>query len=137
MAEALALKIAGGDVPTKLRDKEVYLVDMTAVVAGTQFRGQFENRMKGLIEEVRKLGNIILVIDEIHSIVSAGNAEGGMNAGNILKPALSRGEIQVIGATTLAEYRKYIEKDAALERRFQPVMINEPSVSDTVKILRG
>jgi len=137
VAEALALKIASGDVPSKLRNKEVYLVDMTAVVAGTQFRGQFENRMKGLIEEVRKLGNIILVIDEIHSIVSAGNAEGGMNAGNILKPALSRGEIQVIGATTLAEYRKYIEKDAALERRFQPVMINEPSIADTVKILEG
>ncbi|MBR3995834.1 MAG: ATP-dependent Clp protease ATP-binding subunit, partial [Clostridia bacterium] len=137
VAEALALKISSGDVPSKLRNKEVYLVDMTAVVAGTQFRGQFENRMKGLIEEVRKLGNIILVIDEIHSIVSAGNAEGGMNAGNILKPALSRGEIQVIGATTLAEYRKYIEKDAALERRFQPVMINEPSISDTVKILEG
>ena len=137
VAEALALKISSGDVPTKLRGKEVYLVDMTAVVAGTQFRGQFENRMKGLIEEVRKLGNIILVIDEIHSIVSAGNAEGGMNAGNILKPALSRGEIQVIGATTLAEYRKYIEKDAALERRFQPVMINEPSVADTIKILEG
>ncbi len=137
VAEALALKIAQGDVPQKLRDKEVYLVDMTSVVAGTQFRGQFENRMKGLIEEVKKFGNIILVIDEIHSIVSAGNAEGGMNAGNILKPALSRGEIQVIGATTLAEYRKYIEKDAALERRFQPVMINEPSIKDTVKILEG
>ncbi|MBR5309185.1 MAG: ATP-dependent Clp protease ATP-binding subunit [Clostridia bacterium] len=137
VAEALALKIANNDVPSKLRGKEVYLVDMTAVVAGTQFRGQFENRMKGLIEEVRKLGNIILVIDEIHSIVSAGNAEGGMNAGNILKPALSRGEIQVIGATTLAEYRKYIEKDAALERRFQPVMINEPSIADTIKILEG
>ncbi len=137
VAEALATKIAKGNVPSKLKDKEVYLVDMTAIVAGTQFRGQFENRMKGLIEEVKKLGNIILVIDEIHSIVSAGNAEGGMNAGNILKPALSRGEIQVIGATTLSEYRKYIEKDAALERRFQPVMINEPSVSDTVEILRG
>lgn len=137
VAEALALKIACGDVPAKLREKEVYLVDMTSIVAGTQFRGQFENRMKGLIEEVRKLGNIILVIDEIHSIVSAGNAEGGMNAGNILKPALSRGEIQVIGATTLSEYRKYIEKDAALERRFQPVMINEPSIADSVKILEG
>ncbi len=137
VAEALALRIANGDVPRKLFDKEVYLVDMTSIVAGTQFRGQFENRMKGLIEEVKKLGNIILVIDEIHSIVSAGNAEGGMNAGNILKPALSRGEIQVIGATTLSEYRKYIEKDAALERRFQPVMINEPSMADTVKILEG
>ncbi len=137
VAEALALKIASGEVPRKLRDKEVYLIDMTAIVAGTQFRGQFENRMKGLIEEVKKLGNIILVIDEIHSIVSAGNAEGGMNAGNILKPALSRGEIQVIGATTLSEYRKYIEKDAALERRFQPVMIGEPSIEDSVKILEG
>ncbi len=137
VAEALALRIASGNVPHKLKSKEVYLVDMTAIVAGTQFRGQFENRMKGLIEEVKKLGNIILVIDEVHSIVAAGDAEGGMNAANILKPALSRGEIQVIGATTLAEYRKYIEKDAALERRFQPVIIREPSISDTVKILKG
>ena len=137
VAEALASRIVSGNVPYKLKDKEVYLVDMTAMVAGTQFRGQFENRMKGLIEEVKKLGNIILVIDEVHSIVAAGDAEGGMNAANILKPALSRGEIQVIGATTLAEYRKYIEKDSALERRFQPVMINEPSVEDTVDILKG
>jgi len=137
IAEALAQRVADGNVPYKLKDKEVYLVDMTAMVAGTQFRGQFENRMKGLIEEVKKLGNIILVIDEVHSIVAAGDAEGGMNAANILKPALSRGEIQVIGATTLAEYRKYIEKDSALERRFQPVMINEPSVEDTVDILKG
>ena len=137
VAEALAARIVSGNVPYKLKDKEVHLVDMTAMVAGTQFRGQFENRMKGLIEEVKKLGNIILVIDEVHSIVAAGDAEGGMNAANILKPALSRGEIQVIGATTLAEYRKYIEKDSALERRFQPVMINEPSVEDTVDILKG
>ena len=137
VAEALAMRIASGDVPHKLKKCEVYLLDMTLVVAGTQFRGQFENRMKGLIGEVKENGNIILVIDEIHSIVSAGDAEGGMNAANILKPALSRGEIQVIGATTLAEYRKYIEKDAALERRFQPVVINEPSISDTIEILKG
>lgn len=137
VAEALAQKIANGDVPYKLKDKEVYLVDMTAVVAGTQFRGQFENRMRGLIEETKKAGNAILVIDEVHSIVGAGNAEGGMNAANILKPALSRGEIQLIGATTLKEYRQYIEKDAALERRFQPVMIGEPSIEDSVKILSG
>ncbi len=137
VAEALAMRIVEGKVPYKLKDKEVHLVDMTSMVAGTQFRGQFENRMKGLIEEVKKLGNIILVIDEVHSIVSAGDAEGGMNAANILKPALSRGEIQVIGATTLTEYRKYIEKDSALERRFQPVMIDEPSVEDTVDILKG
>ena len=137
VAEALAQKIAAGDVPYKLKDKEVYLVDMTAIVAGTQFRGQFENRMRGLIEETKKAGNAILVIDEVHSIVGAGNAEGGMNAANILKPALSRGEIQLIGATTLKEYRQYIEKDAALERRFQPVMIGEPSIEDSVKILAG
>lgn len=137
VAEALAQKIAGGEVPYKLLDKEVMLVDMTAVVAGTQFRGQFENRMKGLIEDAKKSGNIILVIDEVHSIVGAGNAEGGMNAANILKPALSRGEIQLIGATTLVEYRKHIEHDAALERRFQPVMINEPSIEDSIKILEG
>ncbi len=137
VAEALAQKIASGDVPYKLKDKEVYLVDMTAIVAGTQFRGQFENRMRGLIEETKKAGNAILVIDEVHSIVGAGNAEGGMNAANILKPALSRGEIQLIGATTLKEYRQYIEKDAALERRFQPVMIGEPSIEDSVKILAG
>ena len=137
VAEALAQKIAAGDVPLKLKGCEVCLLDMTAMVAGTQFRGQFENRMKGLIEEVKKLGNIILVIDEVHNIVAAGDAEGGMNAANILKPALSRGEIHVIGATTLSEYRKYIEKDSALERRFQPVVIAEPSVEDTVKILDG
>ncbi|HPE16627.1 MAG TPA: ATP-dependent Clp protease ATP-binding subunit, partial [Oscillospiraceae bacterium] len=137
IAEGLALRIRDGQVPYKLRDKEVYLLDLTALVAGTQFRGQFESRMKGLIEEIKKLGNIILVIDEVHSIVGAGDAEGSMNAANILKPALSRGEIQVIGATTFAEYRKHIEKDAALERRFQPVVVAEPSVDDTVQILRG
>ncbi|MBQ5791811.1 MAG: ATP-dependent Clp protease ATP-binding subunit, partial [Clostridia bacterium] len=137
VAEALALRIAAGNVPYKLKNKEVFLVDMTAIVAGTQFRGQFENRMKGLIDEVKENGNIILVIDEIHSIVGAGNAEGGMNAANILKPALSRGEVQIIGATTLTEYRKYIEHDAALERRFQPVMIGEPSIEDAIEILKG
>jgi len=137
VAEALASRIAAGDVPFRLQGKEVHLVDMTALVAGTQFRGQFETRMKGLIEEVKALGNIILVIDEVHTIASAGDAEGSMNAANILKPALSRGEIQVIGATTLTEYRKYIEKDAALERRFQPVIIEEPSLVDCVEILRG
>ncbi len=137
IAEALAIRIANGTVPFQLRDKEVYLVDLTALVAGTQFRGQFESRMKGLIEEVKSLGNIILVIDEIHNIVGAGDAEGSMNAANILKPALSRGEVQIIGATTLAEYRKYIEKDAALERRFQPIIVEEPSIADTVQILNG
>ncbi len=137
VAELLAQKIASGNVPYKLRDKEVYLVDMTAIVAGTQFRGQFESRMKGLIDDVKKAGNVILVIDEIHSIVGAGGAEGSLNAANILKPSLSRGEIQVIGATTLAEYRKFIEGDAALERRFQAVMVNEPSLEDSEKILRG
>ena len=137
IAEGLAQRIAAGDVPFKLRDKQVYLLDLTALVAGTQFRGQFESRMKGLIEEIRKLGNIILVIDEVHNIVGAGDAEGSMNAANILKPALSRGEIQVIGATTFNEYRKHIEKDTALERRFQPVTVNEPNIEDTLKILRG
>ena len=137
VAEALASKIAKGDVPYKLKNKEVMLVDMTGIVAGTQFRGQFESRMKGLIEDAKKHGNVILVIDEVHSIVGAGDAEGGMNAANILKPALSRGEIQLIGATTLVEYRKHIEKDSALERRFQPVMINEPSVAASIEILLG
>ena len=137
IAEGLAQRIAAGDVPFKLRDKQVYLLDLTALVAGTQFRGQFESRMKGLIEEIRKLGNVILVIDEVHNIVGAGDAEGSMNAANILKPALSRGEIQVIGATTFAEYRKHIEKDTALERRFQPVTVNEPNMEDTLKILKG
>ncbi|QNL43361.1 ATP-dependent Clp protease ATP-binding subunit [Oscillibacter hominis] len=137
IAEGLAQRIAGGSVPFKLRGKEVYLLDLTALVAGTQFRGQFESRMKGLIDEVKRLGNIILVIDEVHNIVGAGDAEGSMNAANILKPALSRGEIQVIGATTFTEYRKSIEKDTALERRFQPVTVNEPNLEDTLKILRG
>ena len=137
IAEGLAQKIYQRDVPYKLLDKEVYLLDLTALVAGTQFRGQFESRMKGLIEEIKKLGNIILVIDEVHNIVGAGDAEGSMNAANILKPALSRGEIQVIGATTLTECRKYIEKDSALERRFQPVMVEEPSIDDSIRIIQG
>ena len=137
IAEGLAQRIAMGSVPYKLQDKQVFLLDLTALVAGTQFRGQFESRMKGLIEEIRKLGNIILVIDEVHNIVGAGDAEGSMNAANILKPALSRGEIQVIGATTFTEYRKHIEKDSALERRFQPVTVNEPSIEDSVKIIKG
>ena len=137
IAEGLAQRIAAGEVPFKLRDKEVYLLDLTALVAGTQFRGQFESRMKGLIEEIRKAGNVILVIDEVHNIVGAGDADGSMNAANILKPALSRGEIQVIGATTFNEYRKHIEKDTALERRFQPVTVNEPNMEDTLKILQG
>ena len=137
VAEGLAQRIALDQVPYKLKDKEVYLLDLTALVAGTQFRGQFESRMKGLIDEIRKQGNIILVIDEVHNIVGAGDAEGSMNAANILKPALSRGEIQVIGATTFTEYRKHIEKDSALERRFQPVTINEPSVADSIEILKG
>ena len=137
IAEGLAQRIANRDVPFKLRDREVYLLDLTALVAGTQFRGQFESRMKGLIEEIRKCGNVILVIDEVHNIVGAGDAEGSMNAANILKPALSRGEIQVIGATTFTEYRKHIEKDTALERRFQPVTVNEPNLEDTMDILRG
>ena len=137
IAEGLAQRIAMGNVPTKLQNKQVFLLDLTALVAGTQFRGQFESRMKGLIEEIRKQGNIILVIDEVHNIVGAGDAEGSMNAANILKPALSRGEIQVIGATTLTEYRKHIEKDSALERRFQPVTVSEPSIEDSIAILRG
>ena len=137
IAEGLSQRIAEGDVPFKLREKEVYLLDLTALVAGTQFRGQFESRMKGLIDEVKRLGNIILMIDEVHNLVGAGDAEGSMNAANILKPALSRGEIQVIGATTFNEYRKHIEKDSALERRFQPVTVNEPSVEDSIKILKG
>ncbi len=137
IAEALAQKIASEDVPAKLLDKEVYLLDLTALVAGTQFRGQFEARIKGLISEVMSFGNIILVVDEVHNLVGTGDSEGTMNAANILKPALSRGEIQVIGATTLAEYRKYIEKDAALERRFQPVMVDEPTIQSTIEILKG
>ena len=137
IAEGLAQRIVKGNVPYKLLDKQVFLLDLTSLVAGTQFRGQFESRMKGLIEEIRKQGNIILVIDEVHNIVGAGDAEGSMNAANILKPALSRGEIQVIGATTFTEYRKHIEKDSALERRFQPVTVNEPSIEDSIKIIRG
>ena len=137
IAEGLAQRIAMGTVPYKLQNKQVFLLDLTALVAGTQFRGQFESRMKGLIEEIRKEGNIILVIDEVHNIVGAGDAEGSMNAANILKPALSRGEIQVIGATTFTEYRKHIEKDSALERRFQPVTVGEPSIEDSVAILKG
>ncbi len=137
IAEGLAQKIADGEVPFKLRDKEVYLLDLTALVAGTQFRGQFESRMKSLIAEVKACGNIILVIDEVHNLVGAGDAEGSMNAANILKPALSRGEIQVIGATTFSEYRKHIEKDAALERRFQPVTVTEPTIEEAVAIIRG
>ena len=137
IAEGLAQRIATANVPYKLRDKEVYMLDLTALVAGTQFRGQFESRMKGLIDEVKALGNIILVIDEVHNLVGAGDAEGSMNAANILKPALSRGEIQVIGATTFNEYRKHIEKDSALERRFQPVTVNEPSINEAIEILSG
>ncbi len=137
VAEGLALRIAAGEVPAKLRKKEVQLLDLTALVAGTQFRGQFESRIKGLVDEVKQDGNIILFIDEVHNLVGTGDAEGSMNAANILKPALSRGEIQVIGATTFAEYRKYIEKDAALERRFQPVTVTEPSIEDATEIIRG
>ncbi len=137
IAEGLAQRIAAGEVPFKLRDKEVFLLDMTALVAGTQFRGQFESRMKSLIGEIKACGNIILVIDEVHNLVGAGDAEGSMNAANILKPALSRGEVQVIGATTFTEYRKYIEKDAALERRFQPVTVVEPTIEEAIAIIRG
>ena len=137
IAEGFAERIASGNVPEKLLDKEVYLLDFTAIVAGTQYRGQFEARLKGIIEETKKLGNIILVIDELHNIVGAGDAEGAMSAANILKPALARGEIQVIGATTLTEYRKFIEKDSALERRFQTVIVEEPSPEETVQVLRG
>ncbi len=137
IAEALALRVAAGEVPYKLEGKQIYLLDMTALVAGTQFRGQFESRILGLLNEVREVGNVILVIDEVHNIVGTGEAEGSVNAANILKPALSRGEVQIIGATTLNEYRKYIEKDAALERRFQPVTVNEPSIDETVEMLHG
>ena len=137
IAEALAIRVAKGDVPYKLKNKEIYLVDLTALVAGTQFRGQFESRILGLLGEVQSEGNVILVIDEVHNIVGTGEAEGSVNAANILKPALSRGEVQIIGATTLTEYRKYIEKDTALERRFQPVMVEEPSVAESVEMLKG
>ena len=137
IAEGIALRIVSGDVPERMKDKEIYLLDLTALVAGTQFRGQFESRIKGLISEVKQAGNIILFIDEVHNLTGTGDAEGAMSAANMIKPALSRGEIQVIGATTFAEYRKYIEKDQALERRFQPVRIEEPSIEDTVAMLRG
>lgn len=137
IAEGLAQRIAAGDVPYKLRDKEVFLLDLTSLVAGTQFRGQFESRMKSLISEIKACGNIILVIDEVHNLVGAGDAEGSMNAGNILKPALSRGEVQLIGATTFNEYRKHIEKDAALERRFQPVIVAEPTIEEACQIMQG
>ena len=137
IAEGIALRIHSGNVPMHLKNKQVYLLDLTSLVAGTQFRGQFESRVKGLIAEVKQEGNIILFIDEVHNLVGAGNSEGSMNAANILKPALSRGEIQVIGATTFEEYRKYIEKDSALERRFQPVTVNEPTIDETVEVLNG
>ncbi len=137
IAEGIAIKIAQKEVPAKIACKEIYLLDFTALIAGTQFRGQFESRIKGLIEEVKRVGNVILVIDEVHNLVGSGDAEGSMNAANMLKPALSRGEIQVIGATTLKEYRKHIEKDAALERRFQPVMVNEPSISESIEMIKG
>ena len=137
IAEALAQRIADGDVPYKLKGKQIYLVDLTALVAGTQFRGQFESRILGLLNEVREAGNVILVIDEVHNIVGIGDSEGSVNAANILKPALSRGEVRIIGATTLNEYRKYIEKDTALERRFQPVTVNEPSIPETIEMLEG
>ena len=137
IAEGIAERIAKGQVPAGLKDKEIFLLDLTSLVAGTQFRGQFEQRVKGLLSEVKAAGNVILFIDEIHTITSAGESEGAMNAGNILKPALSRGEIQVIGATTFNEYRKYIEKDQALERRFQPVRVEEPSVADTLAVMNG
>ncbi|WP_302159559.1 ATP-dependent Clp protease ATP-binding subunit, partial [uncultured Ruminococcus sp.] len=137
IAEGIAQHIQAGDVPAQLKDKKVYLLDLTSLVAGTQFRGQFESRVKGLLSEVKQEGNIILFIDEVHNLVGAGNSEGAMNAANILKPALSRGEVQVIGATTFEEYRKYIEKDSALERRFQPVTVNEPNVEETIEVLNG
>ena len=137
IAQGLAIKIANQNVPAKLLNKEVYLLDMTAVIAGTQFRGQFESRMKGIIDECKEYGNIILVIDEIHNIIGAGDGEHSMNAANILKPSLSNGEIQLIGTTTLKEYRKYIEKDTALERRFQQVLVEEPNIEDSIGILEG
>ena len=137
IAEGIAQRIAEGKVPARLQDKEIYLLDLTALVAGTQFRGQFEQRVKGLLAEVRSAGNVILFIDEIHNIVGAGDSDGAMNAANIMKPALSRGQMQVIGATTFTEYRKYIEKDSALERRFQPVKVEEPSLNDTIEVLKG
>ena len=137
IAEGIAQRIAEGKVPARLQDKEIYLLDLTALVAGTQFRGQFEQRVKGLLSEIKAAGNVILFIDEIHNIVGAGDSDGAMNAANIMKPALSRGQIQVIGATTFAEYRKFIEKDSALERRFQPVKVEEPSINDAIAVIRG
>ena len=137
IAEALAQRVADGNVPYKLKGKQIYLVDMTALVAGTQFRGQFESRILGLLNEVKDAGNVILVIDEVHNIVGIGDSEGSVNAANILKPALSRGEVRIIGATTLNEYRKYIEKDTALERRFQPVTVGEPSIEESIQMLQG
>ena len=137
IAEGIAQKIVSGDVPFNIKNKQLYLLDLTALVAGTQFRGQFESRIKGLLQEVKREGNVILFIDEVHNLVGTGDSEGTMNAANILKPALSRGEVQVIGATTFNEYRKYIEKDSALERRFQPVTVTEPTVDDTVNVLFG
>ena len=138
IAEGIALKLASGDVPFRLQGKELYLLDLTALVAGTQFRGQFESRVKSLIDEVKNAGNIILFVDEVHNLVgTGGDSEGSMNAANIFKPALSRGELQVIGATTFAEYRKHIEKDSALERRFQPVTVNEPTIEETIELLGG
>jgi len=137
IAEGIAQRLASGDVPPRLADKELFLLDLTALIAGTQFRGQFESRVKGLLAEIKEAGNVVLFIDEVHNIVGAGDSEGSMNTANILKPALSRGEIQVIGATTFSEYRKYIEKDAALERRFQPVKVEEPSIADAIEVIRG
>ena len=137
IAEGLAQRIAEGKVPARLQDKEIYLLDLTALVAGTQFRGQFEQRVKGLLSEIKAAGNVILFIDEIHNIVGAGDSDGAMNAANIMKPALSRGQVQVIGATTFTEYRKYIEKDSALERRFQPIKVEEPSINESIEVIRG
>ena len=137
IAEGLALRIASGNVPQRLKNKEIQLLDLTSLVAGTQFRGQFESRIKGLVSEIKESGNVILFIDEVHSLVGTGDNEGTMNAANILKPALSRGEVQVIGATTFNEYRKYIEKDSALERRFQPVKVGEPTIAQTIDVIAG
>ncbi len=136
IVEGLAQRIVTGEVPYKIKQKEIFLLDLTAIVSGTQFRGQFESRMKSLIDEVKQAGNIILFIDEVHNIVAAGDAEGAMNAANILKPSLSRGEVQIIGATTLNEYRKHIEKDSAMERRFQPIIVRAP-IDDSIAILTG
>ena len=137
IAEGIAQRIADGNVPFRLQDKELFLLDLTALVAGTQFRGQFESRVKSLIEEIKNAGTVILFIDEVHNLVGTGDSEGTMNAANMFKPALSRGELQVIGATTFNEYRKHIEKDSALERRFQPVTVNEPTIDETAELLQG